>query len=105
MPVALISTSTSPGFGPSMSMVSMLKGSPAFQATAARDFMNLAPCSRYPVAIAAELKVAQVSICNADHGGRVMLKTPLCDVLGIDLPIILAPMGSCTSAELAAAVS
>jgi len=34
-----------------------------------------------------------------------MLKTLLCDVLGIDLPIILAPMGSCTSAELAAAVS
>jgi nitronate monooxygenase/enoyl-[acyl-carrier protein] reductase II len=34
-----------------------------------------------------------------------MLKTPLCDVLGIDTPIILAPMGSCTSAELAAAVS
>jgi nitronate monooxygenase/enoyl-[acyl-carrier protein] reductase II len=34
-----------------------------------------------------------------------MLKTPLCDVLGIDVPIILAPMGSCTSAELAAAVS
>src|SRR5262245_61794986 len=43
---------------------------------------------------------------NADRpGGRVMLKTPLCDVLGIDVPIILAPMGSCTSAELAAAVS
>jgi len=34
-----------------------------------------------------------------------MLKTSLCDVLGIDVPIILAPMGSCTSAELAAAVS
>src|SRR5690242_12971128 len=34
-----------------------------------------------------------------------MLTTPLCDVLGIDVPIILAPMGSCTSAELAAAVS
>jgi nitronate monooxygenase/enoyl-[acyl-carrier protein] reductase II len=34
-----------------------------------------------------------------------MLKTPLCDLLGIDVPIILAPMGSCTSAELAAAVS
>ena len=28
-----------------------------------------------------------------------MLKTPLCDVLGIDVPIILAPMGTCTSAE------
>ena len=34
-----------------------------------------------------------------------MLKTPLCDLLGIDVPIILAPMGSCTSGELAAAVS
>jgi nitronate monooxygenase/enoyl-[acyl-carrier protein] reductase II len=34
-----------------------------------------------------------------------MLKTPLCDVLGIDVPIILAPMGSATSAEFAAAVS
>src|SRR5581483_4052659 len=36
MPVALISTRTSPAFGPSMSIVSMLSGSPAFQATAAR---------------------------------------------------------------------
>ncbi len=34
-----------------------------------------------------------------------MLKTPLCDILGIEVPIILAPMGSCTSAEFAAAVS
>ena len=34
-----------------------------------------------------------------------MLKTSLCDVLGIEVPIILAPMGSCTSAELAAAIS
>jgi len=34
-----------------------------------------------------------------------MLRTPLCDLFGIDLPIILAPMGTCTSAELAAAVS
>src|SRR5436190_15316219 len=34
-----------------------------------------------------------------------MLKTSLCDVLGIDVPIILAPMGSATSAEFAAAVS
>ena len=34
-----------------------------------------------------------------------MLRTPLCDLYGIDVPIILAPMGSCTSAELAAAVS
>jgi enoyl-[acyl-carrier protein] reductase II len=34
-----------------------------------------------------------------------MLKTPLCDLLGIDVPIVLAPMGSCTSAELAAAFS
>jgi len=34
-----------------------------------------------------------------------MLKTLLCDVFGIELPIMLAPMGTCTSAELAAAVS
>jgi enoyl-[acyl-carrier protein] reductase II len=34
-----------------------------------------------------------------------MLKTPLCDMLGIDVPVVLAPMGTCTSAELAAAVS
>jgi nitronate monooxygenase/enoyl-[acyl-carrier protein] reductase II len=33
-----------------------------------------------------------------------MLRTPLCDILGIDVPIILAPMGSATSAEFAAAV-
>lgn len=34
-----------------------------------------------------------------------MLRTRLCDVYGIDHPIILAPMGSATSAEFAAAVS
>jgi nitronate monooxygenase/enoyl-[acyl-carrier protein] reductase II len=34
-----------------------------------------------------------------------MLKTPLCDLLGIEVPIILAPMGTCTSGEFAAAVS
>lgn len=35
-----------------------------------------------------------------------MLRTVLCDVLGIEVPIILAPMGgSATSAEFAAAVS
>jgi enoyl-[acyl-carrier protein] reductase II len=34
-----------------------------------------------------------------------MLKTALCDLLGIEVPIILAPMGSATSAEFAAVVS
>ena len=34
-----------------------------------------------------------------------MLKIRLCELLGLDVPIILAPMGTCTSAELAAAVS
>jgi enoyl-[acyl-carrier protein] reductase II len=33
-----------------------------------------------------------------------MLRTVLCDILGIDVPIILAPMGSATSAEFATAV-
>ena len=34
-----------------------------------------------------------------------MLKTRLCELLGIDLPIIVAPMGFVTGPELAAAVS
>jgi enoyl-[acyl-carrier protein] reductase II len=34
-----------------------------------------------------------------------MFKTALCDLLGIDVPIILAPMGSASSAEFAAAAS
>jgi enoyl-[acyl-carrier protein] reductase II len=34
-----------------------------------------------------------------------MLTTPICSLFGIDVPIILAPMGTCTSGELAAAVS
>src|SRR5580704_17053236 len=41
----------------------------------------------------------------ATAGSQRMFKTPLCDVFGIEVPIILAPMGTCTSAELAAAVS
>src|SRR5215468_6485810 len=43
--------------------------------------------------------------CRADVRRRAMLTTRLCDLFGIDVPIILAPMGSCTSAELAAAAS
>ena len=31
-----------------------------------------------------------------------MLKTPLCDLFGVEVPVILAPMGTRTSAELAA---
>src|SRR5499427_6080186 len=38
-------------------------------------------------------------------GDDTMLTTPLCSLFGIEQPIILAPMGTCTSAELAAAVS
>ena len=39
-------------------------------------------------------------------GEDVMLRTPLCDVLGIDVPIILAAMGgTASSAEFAAAAS
>src|SRR5450830_460066 len=41
MPVALISTSTSPNFGPCRSTVSMVRGAPAFQATAALVFMGI----------------------------------------------------------------
>jgi NAD(P)H-dependent flavin oxidoreductase YrpB (nitropropane dioxygenase family) len=34
-----------------------------------------------------------------------MLKTRLCQLLGLKVPIILAPMGRCTSAQLVAALS
>ncbi len=34
-----------------------------------------------------------------------MLKTRLCQLLGLEVPIILAPMGTCTSAELVDALS
>ena len=34
-----------------------------------------------------------------------MLKTRLCELLGLEVSIILAPTGTCTSPELAAAVS
>src|SRR5215510_10193197 len=43
--------------------------------------------------------------CTLSCGDDEMLKTPLCDLFGIEVPIILAPMGSCTSAEFAAAAS
>ena len=33
-----------------------------------------------------------------------MLRTPLCDLLGIDVPILCAPFGPCDQVELAAAV-
>jgi len=47
----------------------------------------------------------QMFACASPPGDETMLKTPLCDRFGIEVPIILAPMGTCTSAELAAAVS
>ena len=34
-----------------------------------------------------------------------MIRTPLCDLFGIEVPIINAPMGLSASLELAAAVS
>jgi NAD(P)H-dependent flavin oxidoreductase YrpB (nitropropane dioxygenase family) len=34
-----------------------------------------------------------------------MLKTRLCQLLGLEVPIILAPMGTCMSAQLVAALS
>src|SRR5262249_37895508 len=48
------------------------------------------------------VRVIESALCSGDHA---MPKASLCDLLGIDVPIILAPMGSCTSAELAAAAS
>src|SRR5215218_2008418 len=38
-------------------------------------------------------------------GTCTMLRTPLCDLLGVQVPIILGAMGSATSAEFAAEIS
>jgi enoyl-[acyl-carrier protein] reductase II len=42
---------------------------------------------------------------NGSRGGGLALRTPLCDLLGIEFPIIQAGMGMGSSAELAIAVS
>jgi NAD(P)H-dependent flavin oxidoreductase YrpB (nitropropane dioxygenase family) len=42
---------------------------------------------------------------KSSSSGEAMLRTPLCDLLNIELPIIQAPIGSATCPELAAAVS
>src|ERR1700761_3699322 len=51
MPVALISTSTSPARGPSRSTVSMVSGAADFQATAALVFMVLSVSLGRPATI------------------------------------------------------
>jgi nitronate monooxygenase len=40
-----------------------------------------------------------------DSGAADRLQTPLCDLLGLDHPVVQAPIGSATTPELAAAVS
>src|SRR5471032_932192 len=70
MPVALISTSTSPAFGPSRSTVSMLKGAPAFQATAARVFMGFSPMGYGAARVSVDwFSTAPMS---GDRAGRVI---------------------------------
>jgi nitronate monooxygenase len=39
------------------------------------------------------------------HPHRSLLRTPLCDLLGCDLPIVLAGMGGVSCWELAAAIA
>jgi IMP dehydrogenase/GMP reductase len=55
------------------------------------------------------LKKTKSNLMGSAHHTRAregtMLKTRLRELLGIEAPIILAPMETCTSAELAAAVS
>ena len=51
---------------------------------------------------AIERMLASKQSGRSQFGGEsAMLKTSLCDVLGIDVSIILAPMGSASSAEFA----
>src|SRR5688572_17991639 len=59
MPVALISTSTSPACGPCRSTVSIVRGAPAFQATAARVFIRGSPVVRAILARPRDLPLEQ----------------------------------------------
>ena len=42
---------------------------------------------------------------SAQYNGRTMLKTSLCEALGIELPVFLAGMGGVAYANVCAAVS
>jgi nitronate monooxygenase len=59
-----------------------------------------------PAAFSAEYKgVIALSIENSTNRSLLMLHTRICQLLGIDHPIMNAPMGGTATAELAAAVS
>src|SRR4029078_8058289 len=66
-PVALISTSTSPAFGPSRSTSSMTSGLPAAYATAARVFMgrNVAPVGPVRIRDAPDERGDQPNLCDS----------------------------------------
>jgi enoyl-[acyl-carrier protein] reductase II len=49
--------------------------------------------------------VRRVPARDVRGGGDRMIRTPLCDLLGVDVPVIQAPFGPWPSLELAAAVS
>jgi NAD(P)H-dependent flavin oxidoreductase YrpB (nitropropane dioxygenase family) len=72
--------------------------SPAGRRTAAAGV-----CRPHPPALGS---AAPAGPHDLEAGGALMtLTTPLCELLGIDLPIVQAPIGSSSTPELAAAVS
>src|SRR5207244_12668456 len=76
----------------------------------ARDGAGRGAEDRPPAAALPGPRAARLRAPRGARGGRgvrgvSMLKTRLCELLGIDLPIIAAPMGFVTGPELAAAVS
>jgi hypothetical protein len=74
MPVALISTSTSPSRGPSRSTVSMVSGWPDFQATAAGDLAAQLRVAGVPALrrVVAAREVDQDGLCIAQHEAVVV---------------------------------
>src|SRR6185295_10963892 len=71
MPVALISTSTSPALGPSRSTVSMARGSPAFHATAARVFIGTPDDQGVPILFPAHPHVEPLARLFAKSQPRI----------------------------------
>ena len=67
--------------------------------------MSESSCLRQAALLEQYVARALAYVSSEAQEGTVMLRTPLCDLLGIGVPIILAPMGSATSPEFAAAAS
>ena len=70
-PEATIRTSTSPALGPARSTLSIVKGLPASQATAALVFTRRAPCMRHPALDHSSLRASRERGAHRSRAGSI----------------------------------